>query len=101
MRSGFRRAFVRRFGGVLFRSDGVEVSDNLCPSLAHALESSIVLWEHKAGVDQPKARAVFDSGKGPCDDRVQPGAVPNVSLVSTFPGIGEGFVWHHLQHLAA
>src|SRR4030081_1262884 len=100
MRSGLRRASVQLFRGVLFRSDGVEVSDNLLPTIAHILESSIVLREHEAGVDRAKARSVLDPGKDERDDSVQPGAVADVPLVSAFPGIDEAFVRDHLQHLA-
>src|ERR1700730_14564265 len=85
---------------VLLVGDGTDLSDNLLPTLAHVLESSIVLRQHEAGVDKAKAGAVFNPEKGPRDDSVQPGAVSDVSLVSALPGIDEAFVWYHLQHPA-
>src|SRR5260370_37779740 len=86
---------------VLFRSDGVDGSDNLLPTIANVLESGMVLREHEAGVDKAKARAVCNPGKGPRDDRVQPGAVADISLVSALPRIVEAFIRHHRQHSAA
>src|SRR5260370_31032296 len=86
---------------VLFRSDGVDGSDNLLPTIAHVLESGMVLREHEAGVDKAKARAVCNPGKGPRDDRVQPGALADISLVSALPRIHEALIRHHLQHLPA
>src|SRR5215475_3150565 len=79
---------------------GAEVSDNLRPSFAHVLESSCVLRQDEAGMDKAKTRAVFNPGKDPRDDSIQPRSVADVSLVPTFPGIDEAFVRHDLKHLA-
>jgi hypothetical protein len=46
-------------------SDGIEVSGNLLPPLAHGLESSGVLGKHEAGVNEANARSV------PTLDRIQ------------------------------
>src|SRR5260370_21753872 len=86
---------------VLFRSDGVDGSDNLLPTIPHVLESGMVLREHEAGVDKAKARAVCNPGKGPRDDRVQPRAVAYISLVSALPRLDDAFIRHLLHHLPA
>jgi hypothetical protein len=72
MRSGLRRAFAQRFRGVVFRSDGVELLEDFRPSFAHVLESSVILRRDEAGMDKAKARSVFNSGKNPRDDSLQP-----------------------------
>ena len=76
------------------RSDGIEVSDNLHPPLAHDLESGGVLGEHGAGVNEANARCVLDPGQDSSDDGVQARAVTRVSPMSAFPGINEAFVRH-------
>ena len=56
---------------VLLAGDFAEARDNLLPAFAHALERSIVLGQHEAGVDQANARSVFGLGKGEGDDGLE------------------------------
>jgi hypothetical protein len=51
--------------------NGTDLADNLLPSLAHVLESSVILRRDEAGMDKAKARSVLNPGKGPRDDCVE------------------------------
>lgn len=57
---------------VLFAGDAADVLDNLLPSFAHVLESSVVLRRDETGMDKAKARSVFNPGKHHRDYSVQP-----------------------------
>src|SRR3977135_1213868 len=72
MRSGLRRAFAQRFRGVVFRSVGAAFFEDFRPHFTHILESSVVLRRDEAGMDKAKARSVFNPGKNPRDDSLQP-----------------------------
>src|SRR5579859_7999084 len=77
-----------------------EVSENFRPAVAHVLEGSVVLGQDEARMDKAKARSVLDAGKRERDDGIEPRSVADICLVATFPGIGEAFVRHNLEHLA-
>src|ERR1700687_3786707 len=94
MRSGLRRALVQLFRRDLFPSNGADTWDNLLPTFAHILESSIVVREHEAGVDMAGARSVLNPGGDPHDSCVEARAVANFPLVPALPGIDEPFVRH-------
>jgi hypothetical protein len=66
---GSANAFVQWCRGVPLRSDGIEVSGNLLPPLAHGLESGGVLGKHEAGVHEANARSVLDPGQNPSDGK--------------------------------
>src|SRR3977135_1699328 len=72
MRSGLRRAFAQRSRGVVFRSDGVELLEDLRPSIAHVFERLCFRGLNEAGMDKAKALSVFTPGKNPRDDSLQP-----------------------------
>jgi len=73
-RTGFTgpTRLVRLFRRDLFPSHGADTWDNLLPTVVHVLERNFVVREREAGVDQAKARSVFNPGKGERDDSVQP-----------------------------
>jgi len=52
--------------------DGADALDDLLPTLAHGIESRIVLRRDEAGMNKAKARSIFNPGKDPRDYSVQP-----------------------------
>src|SRR6266481_5957682 len=77
---------AQRFRGTLFRSDGVDVSDNLLPTVAHIPECGVVLREHEAGVYETQPCAAADPGESPGDDRVEARAiVPIIAVMAALP----------------
>ena len=61
-------------------SDGIEVSGNLLPPLAHGLESGGVLGKHEAGVNEANARSVLDPRQNPSNGKWGRAQVPEIKL---------------------
>lgn len=67
----------------MLSGDGSDLDHDLLPAFAHHLVCGIVLGGDEAGVDEAKARAIFDFGEAPGHHLVQRRAIASIFVVSS------------------